>query len=729
MNVRKLNIRGKLRFVVSVGSATAFLLFALLSLSAVFQIYLTINDGSQELSDNMANYAENFTLTAEQNRLEEVAQNRAEIIYQEIRFVQEDVDYLSCRVSDILKNPQNYSPRSLPISNYQKVTSKTPYVHFSPSLMKNNLTDDILAEIRLLSNIADDQKFLSDYYDAIFIGSEKGYTIMLHVMQNDDDITPLSEEPQINSYDPRERIWYKLGMAEKKSAFTEVYIGTKGTPCFSCAMPYYDAQGIAGILGVDVNLSSIQELVEKTATNEDETNFILGNNGEILFSTKKRGFLSFGGLNNDLRKLADEEISNVAKRMVAGESSVLPIKIEGNDYFIAFAPIPKLSWSFATIIDKNSMIQPTIDARNRNAERMENFRQSIVLMLLAFLTGAGIFMLILLKMFAKGSGKLAEKFSRPILELTDGVKEISDGNLDKKFDIKTANEIEDLAICMNAMTDELKKEMARVERVTAEKERTMTDILVAASIQRDMLPNMFPPFPQRHEFDIFAMMRAAREVGGDFYDFYLIDDDKLALIIADIKGKGVPAALFMVIAKTLFKNFIMMIKNPEELRGAITIANDKLCENNEQNMSVTVFAAILEISTGKFTYINAGHTSPLVYKKSEKIYSFLPSPKEKTPLGINNGLFFSTDTINFATGDKIFMYNNSVLKIIDENGNTFGKKNLAEALNKNISVSVTETINILDTEIKNFVGNKEQSDDITMVALEYFGAGNKEAKS
>ena len=237
MNIKKLNIRGKLRFVVSVGSATAFLLFALLSLSAVFQIYLTINDGSQELSDNMANYAENFTLTAEQNRLEEVAQNRAEIIYQEIRFVQEDVDYLSCRVSDILKNPQNYPPRSLPISNYQKVTSKTPYVHFSPSLMKNNLTDDILAEIRLLSNIADDQKFLSDYYDAIFIGSEKGYTLMLHVMPNDDDITPLSKEPQINSYDPRERIWYKLGMAEKNPLLPKFISGLKARLVFLAPCP------------------------------------------------------------------------------------------------------------------------------------------------------------------------------------------------------------------------------------------------------------------------------------------------------------------------------------------------------------------------------------------------------------------------------------------------------------------------------------------------------------
>ena len=729
MNIKKLNIRGKLRFVVSVGSATAFLLFALLSLSAVLQIYLTIDDGSQELSDNMANYAENFTLNAEQKRLEEVARTRAEIIYQEISFVQDDVNYLSDRVSEILKNPQNYPPRILPISNYEKVTSKTPYIHLSPSLIKSGVTDDISAEIRLLSNIADDQKFLSDYYDAIFIGSEKGYTLMLHVMPNDDDITPLSKEPQINSYDPRERIWYKLGMTEKKAVFTEVYISTKGTPCFSCAMPYYDAQGIAGVLGVDVNLSSVQELVEKTATNEGETNFILGNNGEILFSTKKRGFLAFGGLNKDLRTLADEEILNVAKRMVAGENDIVPIKFEGNEYFLAFAPIPKLGWSFATIIDKNSMIQPAIDAKNRNSERMENFQQSIALMLLAFLAGAGIFLLILLKMFAKGSGKLAEKFSRPILELTDGVKEISNGNLDKKFDIKTGNEIEHLAICMNAMTDELKKEMARVERVTAEKERAMTDILVATEIQRDMLPNMFPAFPQRNEFDIFAMMRAAREVGGDFYDFYLVDDDKLVLIIADVEGKGVPAALFMVIVKTLLKNFVTMIKNPEELSGAVTITNDKLCENNKQNMFATAFIGILEISTGKFTYVNAGQNPPLFYKKSKKNYSFLPLSKEKIPLGINTGQFFSTDTINFAAGDKIFLYTDGITDSLDENNNNFGKNRLSDTLNKNISESVTETIKNLDAEIKNFVGDAEQSDDITMVALEYFGAGNEEAKS
>ncbi|MBQ3442754.1 MAG: hypothetical protein IJG33_05840 [Selenomonadaceae bacterium] len=138
--------------------------------------------------------------------MEEVARTRAEIIYQEISFVQDDVNYLYDRVSEILKNPQSYLPRILLISNYEKVTSKTPYAHLSPSLIKFGKTDDISVEICLLSNITDDQKFLSDYYDAIFIGSEKGYTLMLYVMSNDDDITPLSKELQINFYDPREKI-------------------------------------------------------------------------------------------------------------------------------------------------------------------------------------------------------------------------------------------------------------------------------------------------------------------------------------------------------------------------------------------------------------------------------------------------------------------------------------------------------------------------------------------
>ena len=704
-------------------------LFALLSLYAVFKIYLTMDDGSRELSDNMASYAENFTLDAEQKRLKEVVQTRAEIFYEGIRFAQNDITYLSERVSDILKNPQNYPPRILPISNYEKVTSKTPYVHLSPNLMKNGVSDDISAEIRLLSNIADLQKTLSNYYDSIFIGSEKGYTIMLHVMPNDDDITPLSKEPLINSYDPREKIWYKLGMAEKKPVFTEIYISTKGTPCFSYVMPYYDAQGIAGVLGVDVNLSGIQSVVENSAINEGEANFILGSKGEILFSTEKSGVLAFGGLNEDLRESAEEDIANAAKRMVAGENDIVPIKLEGKEYFLAFAPVPESGFSFATIVDKNSIIQPAVDAKNRNLERMEKFRQSIALTFLAFLAGAGIFLFILLKMFAKGSGKLAEKFSRPILELTAGVKEISDGNLDKKFAIKTDNEIEDLAICMNAMTDELKKEMARVERVTAEKERAMTDILVAANIQRDMLPNMFPAFPQREEFDIFAMMKAAREVGGDFYDFYLVDDDKLAVIIADVEGKGVPAALFMVIVKTLLKNFVTMIKNPEELSGAVKVVNDKLCENNDQNLFATVFVGILEISTGKFTYVNAGQNPPLFYKKSEKNYSFLPPSKERTPLGIDKGIFFSTDTINFAAGDKIFLCTDGITDALDKNNDGFGKTRLCDTLNKNISASVTETVKNLDAEIKNFVGNSEQSDDITMIALEYFGADSKEVES
>ena len=216
-------------------------------------------------------------------------------------------------------------------------------------------------------------------------------------------------------------------------------------------------------------------------------------------------------------------------------------------------------------------------------------------------------------------------------------------------------------------------------------------------------------------------MNAARTVGGDFYDFYFIDDDKLVVTIADVSGKGVPAALFMVTAKTLLKNFALKIKNPDEFNGAISLANDRLCEGNDQCMFVTVFSGILEISTGKFTYVNAGHNPPLLYKKSEQAYKYLTLAKTRKPLGIMEEMFFKSDSITFNSGDKIFLYTDGVTEAMDEKKNLFGQKALEDALNENISANVNETIEILNAKLANFVGNAEQSDDITMIVLEYFG--------
>ena len=226
-----------------------------------------------------------------------------------------------------------------------------------------------------------------------------------------------------------------------------------------------------------------------------------------------------------------------------------------------------------------------------------------------------IFFLITLAFLVTASNHMTKKFLKPINELTGGVKEISAGNLEKKLDIKTNDELQTLAENFNVMTDELKLQMVNLTKITAEKERIATELDVATRIQMSMLPKNFSV---DERVDLFATMKAAKEVGGDLYDFYKLDDNRLFMTIADVSGKGVPAALFMVAAITNLKNFTTSLKNPDELKIAIENTNDRLCDNNDGELFVTAFSGVLDLATGIFRYVNAGHNPPLICRRGKK---------------------------------------------------------------------------------------------------------------
>ena len=215
-------------------------------------------------------------------------------------------------------------------------------------------------------------------------------------------------------------------------------------------------------------------------------------------------------------------------------------------------------------------------------------------------------------MFFAGRLYLNSKLLNPLSELTQGVQENSGGNLNKKLKIKTGDELQTLAENFNTMTDELKLQMADLRKVTAEKERIETELEVATQIQSSMLPKNFSV---DNRVDIFATMKPAKEVGGDLYDFYKLDENHLFVTIADVSGKGVLAALFMVAAITNLRNFIASLKSPNDLKSAIEKTNNRLCANNDGGLFVTAFSGIIDLTTGIFRYVNAGHNPPLIRRE------------------------------------------------------------------------------------------------------------------
>jgi sigma-B regulation protein RsbU (phosphoserine phosphatase) len=262
------------------------------------------------------------------------------------------------------------------------------------------------------------------------------------------------------------------------------------------------------------------------------------------------------------------------------------------------------------------------------------------------------------------------------------------------------------------MRTDLKESIEAQSREHAEKERIAAELNVAAEIQASMLPCIFPPFPDRPEFDIFASMLPAKEIGGDFYDFHLIDNNNLVIVIADVSGKGIPAALFMVITKTLIRN-CTTCKSP---KGVFEIVNNKLCQNNEANMFVTALMGYYNIPSGKFVYANAGHNPPLV-KKSGKGYEFLRK-KPCIVLGFLENAQYSEEEIILEPGEAIFLYTDGVTEALNAKGEFYTEPRLFEALKKHKDCPPRELLSVIKQDIDNFAGGAEQADDITMLALE-----------
>lgn len=265
------------------------------------------------------------------------------------------------------------------------------------------------------------------------------------------------------------------------------------------------------------------------------------------------------------------------------------------------------------------------------------------------------------------------------------------------------------AVIVDNLTDKYEKQRLEASRLD-------TELSMATRIQADMLPNIFPAFPERHEFDVFASMNPAKEVGGDFYDFFLIDEDRLGLVIADVSGKGVPAALFMMASKILVQNYAIMKKDPE---AALEATNRQICQNNREEMFVTVWLGILNIETGVLTAANAGHEFPLVKAPGGKFELF--KDKHGFVVGGMDDIKYKPYEIQLEKGSMLFLYTDGVVEATDAKDELFGTGRLLEALNRSAAETPKQAIDDVAAAVSEFVKDAPQFDDLTMLCVKYNG--------
>ena len=315
---------------------------------------------------------------------------------------------------------------------------------------------------------------------------------------------------------------------------------------------------------------------------------------------------------------------------------------------------------------------------------------------------------------------IASRITDPLNTITRRVASMGVRNREFKMEdvYRTGDEIEVLAESFAKQSARTKLYIDQIKRVTAEKERISAELDMASRIQASQLPSLFPPFPDRKEFSLYATMDPAKEVGGDFYDFFMIDSDHMGFVMADVSGKGVPAALMMMVSRVLIKSSLQNGKSPGETLESV---NNQLCESNAEDFFVTVWIAVLEISSGKGLAANAGHEHP-AFRRADGSYE-LRVYRHSMPIGTLRGLKFREHTFQMQPGDSFFVYTDGVPEATNAQKELYGTERMLRALNLAPDANPEQVLARVSQDIEQFVDGAEQFDDITMLCFRYSGAG------
>jgi sigma-B regulation protein RsbU (phosphoserine phosphatase) len=320
---------------------------------------------------------------------------------------------------------------------------------------------------------------------------------------------------------------------------------------------------------------------------------------------------------------------------------------------------------------------------------------------------------------------LRNRFVKPLKKVTAEASRFARENTKSRElgQISRYRELSELAESIDTMETDMVSYMDNLTAVTAEKERIGAELSLATRIQASMLPSIFPAFPDRSEFDIYASMDPAREVGGDFYDFFLVDDDHLCIVIADVSGKGVPAALFMMASKIILHSNVMQGSSPAEI---LTRTNDAICANNPEDMFVTVWLGILEFSTGRLKAANAGHEYPMIKRPDGSFELF--KDKHGFVIGGMEGVRYQEYELKLQPGSKLFIYTDGVPEATNTDNAMFGVEQTLTALNSHPEAAPEQLLKNVRRSVDAFVKDAEQFDDLTMLCMEYKGKKQTIAK-
>ena len=677
MEQKRQPIRKKVQRMVLLISIASLLLTSAVGLSSMLRIKGDSEDALiRQMNQNLLN----------------VVKDKAALADSELGKYADSIQDFAAYIHGLYRSPENYVQREVLPPDAANAGICTMQRYMADADVS---VEDTAQERALLGNL--EQVWApvftgsGDIITTIYVGTESGF-LLSYDERSDLGVEPGSDESYFDYY---QSSWYTSARDAGGVVFTDTYPDSYGRGLMiSCASPFYDeSDRFAGVVCMDILIGDLTSHVIDVDLGEGAYAFLVSGSGDIIASAVMKD--ADAAFENILD--ASSAVYEASGPIMSGETGAM---LSGGVYY-AYTPVSSANWKFCVHIPESLVLAP-VKAMERN----------IVAAIIAFIVILALIILCVVLMVRRFSRNL----TAPLIALGKDAQTISSGDLDYRAEIRSNDEIGDLAKSFNGMAASLKEYIENLTAVTAEKERIGAELDVATHIQKSMLPCIFPAFPDRKEFDVYATMNPAKEVGGDFYDFFMVDDTHLAVVMADVSGKGVPAALFMVIGKTLIKDHT---EPGISLGDVFSDVNNMLCDSNSEGLFITAFEGVLDLVTGEFRYVNAGHEPPYIRRKGEGYEAY--RIKAGFVLAGMEDLRYREGSLQLSAGDRIFLYTDGVTEATDAENQLYGSERLHRVLNDHLDANPEALLAAVKADVDHFVGDAPQFDDITMLCMEYRG--------
>jgi len=503
------------------------------------------------------------------------------------------------------------------------------------------------------------------------------------------------------TYDYLSMDWYQIPAMTQKPYWSEPYFDQGGANAMlsTYSYPFYiNKEGkreFAGIITIDLSLEWLTKTVNSVQILKTGYAFLISGNG-VFVTHPNQGLIMNHTIFTRAIELQVPVLRQIGREMINGKrgSNTITLPQTGKN-LLYYEPLSSTGWSLGILYPHKEMYASLLKLN----------------ILIALLSVIALLMLVYFTF------SIINRMLRPLTKFAHSARLIAQGNFYAELpQIKSNDEMNELRDSFDFMQRELAQYIVNLKETTSAKEKIESELRIAKEIQMGMIPHIFPPFPQLKQIDLYAVLESAKEVGGDLYDFFLLDQKHLCFAIGDVSGKGIPASLFMAVTRTLLRSLAHQDK-PTSL--IVSEINATLCLNNDSNMFVTFFIGILDTSTGKLRYCNAGHNPPVLTKK-EGHTAFFDITKG-IPLGLFGDFSFTEQHTTLSNGDKLFLYTDGLTEAENSNKELFSDSRLLSVLQSSSANSPANLVrNVLDAVNKHVNGN-EQSDDLTMLSILFHG--------